>query len=408
MLKRTISLFAAAALAFGLAGCNMVIKDEDKASQVVVAKVGDTEITRGQVDEEYKVLLTSYESYGLSTSDIDADKERSFKESILDDMVAYEAMLQNAPEDLGVKALTEDELKKIDDQIEEVIKSYEDYLKQNAQGDTDEEKDKYVKDSLANIKETMGYDSGVMKNQRIRSTYLEKVKDALGKNYQPSDEEIKTKYDSMLSEQKEAVTKDMSAFSDYAGQKNQVYIPAGVHYVQNLLIGIPSDARTEISKITDETQKKQRKQEELAKIKSKADEALKKAKAKDADFTKLVDEYSDDSGSKTEPYRTEGYAVWEGNTAYVSEFTDAAMALTKAGEISDLVESDFGYHILKLVKVTEEGAVPLDDVKDTIKEMLNDDHVTSEYDSKLEEYKKASNVQEYKNKLEITASAKKK
>ena len=405
MLKRTISLFAAAVLTLGLAGCNMVIKDEEKASQVVVAKVGETEITRAQVDAEYDVLLASYASYGLSTSDIDADTERSFKESILDDMVAYETMVQNAPDGLRVAALTDDELKEIDDQIESTIKSYEEYLTENAEGDTDEEKQQYVEESLAQVKETLGYDSGVMKNQQIRSTYLQKVKDAIGENYTPSDEEIQTKYDSMLSEQKEAVTEDMSAFSDYAGQDNQVYIPAGVHYVQNLLIEIPSDARTEISQIEDETEKEQRKQEELAKIKDEADEALKKAQADGADFAKLLDEYSDDPGSTSEPTRTEGYAVWEGNTTYVSEFTDAAMALTKTGEISGLVESDYGYHILRLVKVTEEGSVPLEDVKETIKTTLTEEYISSEYDSKLEEYKKASNVTEYKDKLEITASS---
>ena len=405
MLKRTISLFAAAVLTLGLAGCNMVIKDEEKASQVVVAKVGETEITRAQVDAEYDVLLASYASYGLSTSDIDADTERSFKESILDDMVAYETMVQNAPDGLGVAALTDDELKEIDDQIESTIKSYEEYLTENAEGDTDEEKQQYVEESLAQVKETLGYDSGVMKNQQIRSTYLQKVKDAIGENYTPSDEEIQTKYDSMLSEQKEAVTEDMSAFSDYAGQDNQVYIPAGVHYVQNLLIEIPSDARTEISQIEDETENEQRKQEELAKIKDEADEALKKAQAYGADFAKLLDEYSDDPGSTSEPTRTEGYAVWEGNTTYVSEFTDAAMALTKTGEISGLVESDYGYHILRLVKVTEEGSVRLEDVKETIKTTLTEEYISSEYDSKLEEYKKASNVTEYKDKLEITASS---
>ena len=405
MLKRTISLFAAAVLTLGLAGCNMVIKDEEKASQVVVAKVGETEITRAQVDAEYDVLLASYASYGLSTSDIDADTERSFKESILDDMVAYETMVQNAPDGLGVAALTDDELKEIDDQIESTIKSYEEYLTENAEGDTDEEKQQYVEESLAQVKETLGYDSGVMKNQQIRSTYLQKVNDAIGENNTPSDEEIQTKYDSMLSEQKEAVTEDMSAFSDYAGQDNQVYIPAGVHYVQNLLIEIPSDARTEISQIEDETEKEQRKQEELAKIKDEADEALKKAQADGADFAKLLDEYSDDPGSTSEPTRTEGYAVWEGNTTYVSEFTDAAMALTKTGEISGLVESDYGYHILRLVKVTEEGSVPLEDVKETIKTTLTEEYISSEYDSKLEEYKKASNVTEYKDKLEITASS---
>ena len=125
----------------------------------------------------------------------------------------------------------------------------------------------------------------------------------------------------------------------------------------------------------------------------------------DEDFAKLLDEYSDDPGSTSEPTRTEGYAVWEGNTTYVSEFTDAAMALTKTGEISGLVESDYGYHILRLVKVTEEGSVPLEDVKETIKTTLTEEYISSEYDSKLEEYKKASNVTEYKDKLEITASS---
>ena len=175
--------------------------------------------------------------------------------------------------------------------------------------------------------------------------------------------------------------------------------------MQNLLIEIPSDARTEISQIEDETEKEQRKQEELAKIKDEADEALKKAQADGADFAKLLDEYSDDPGSTSDPTRTEGYAVWEGNTTYVSEFTDAAMALTKTGEISGLVESDYGYHILRLVKVTEEGSVPLEDVKETIKTTLTEEYISSEYDSKLEEYKKASNVTEYKDKLEITASS---
>ena len=81
------------------------------------------------------------------------------------------------------------------------------------------------------------------------------------------------------------------------------------------------------------------------------------------------------------------------------------MALTKTGEISGLVESDYGYHILRLVKVTEEGSVPLEDVKETIKTTLTEEYISSEYDSKLEEYKKASNVTEYKDKLEITASS---
>lgn len=399
MLKRIISAVAAAAVLFTIAGCSMVFTDEEKAGQVVVAKVGDVEITRAQVEEEYNVILASYASYGLDVSDIDEETEQSFKEQILTDMVNYEVLLQKAPEDLGVEALTEEELKQIDDDIEATLKSYEEYLTQNATGDTDEEKQSYVEEAMAQLKESMGYDSGVMRNQTIRSTYISKVQDAIKEGYTPTDDEIQTKYDSMLEEQKAAVTEDMSNFSDYSGSDSQVYIPAGVHYVQNLLIEIPEDTRTEISAIEDETEKQERTDEELAKIKDEADKVLKEAKADGADFAKLIDEYSADSGSKTEPTRTEGYAVWADNTTYVQEFTDAAMALEKEGEISGLVATEFGYHILRLVKVTEEGAVPLEDVSDTIKETLIEEHTDSEYNSKLEEYTAALGAKMYTNKF---------
>lgn len=103
-----------------------------------------------------------------------------------------------------------------------------------------------------------------------------------------------------------------------------------------------------ISMKTEDTQTPQPeegpKPQELTKpqARAKVEEVLKRVKAGE-DFVALAKEYSTDPGSK----ENGGDLGWFGRGRMVPEFEKAAFAL-QAGQISEIVESPFGFHIIKV------------------------------------------------------------
>ncbi len=79
-----------------------------------------------------------------------------------------------------------------------------------------------------------------------------------------------------------------------------------------------------------------------------AKEVMVKIKSNE-DFADLAKQYSDDPGSKTK-----GGVLTDPinkNAQYVQVFKDNALKLTKDGDISDIVSSQFGYHVIKANKI---------------------------------------------------------
>jgi peptidyl-prolyl cis-trans isomerase C len=94
-------------------------------------------------------------------------------------------------------------------------------------------------------------------------------------------------------------------------------------------------------------------------MKALASDVLAKAKAPGADFVALVMQYSDDP-SKAD---NKGEMSVSQPGQFVPAFETAAQALRAPGEISGLVETEYGLHILRLVKRDPASRMAFDEVK---------------------------------------------
>lgn len=108
-----------------------------------------------------------------------------------------------------------------------------------------------------------------------------------------------------------------------------------------------------------------------ADAKKHAEQLLARAK-KGEDFASLARQFSEDTGSA----KKGGDLGWNPKGRMVKPFDDAQFAM-KPGEISDVVQSTFGYHIIK-VEGIREGDVPLAEAKHELAEKLYIDRKAAE------------------------------
>ena len=108
--------------------------------------------------------------------------------------------------------------------------------------------------------------------------------------------------------------------------------------------------------------------------KTKAQQILKDVKS-GKDFAALAKQHSQDPGS----------AVNGGDLGFfpqgqmVGPFNDAAFSL-KPGSVSDLVETQFGYHIIKVVEKQPGRTVPLEEVRPKVEQFLQHQNRESQTD----------------------------
>lgn len=165
---------------------------------------------------------------------------------------------------------------------------------------------------------------------------------------------------------------DAEAKAFYEQNSGRMQHPERVQ-VSHILIRVPQDA-------TDE---------QKAAAKKKADDLLQQIK-NGADFAQLAEANSDDPGSKARG----GALGWIQRGQTVKPFEDAAFAL-KPQQVSDVVESPFGYHIIKQTDHQDAGTVSFDEAEAQIKDYLKQQKVDAAVQAKVQELIGKAKIQRF-------------
>ena len=431
------------ALTLLLSGCALIVKDEAVDNATEIIRMGDQVITKDKVKAEVQNQLDSmayyYSLYGSSFDATSAENIAAAQEEAVNALKEDLALTAKAAE-LGLDQLTAEEEEKAKTSAQESYDSALDYVKTNMLQDSGlegEELDKAAADKLTEL--------GVSLDAYIESAKKTAVDDKLReyaiKDVAVTDEEIKTEYDSRVEKDKETYGENAGSWASAANNGTTLYYtPAGVRRVKQILTKFKDEDQTAIDDakkaqtdantavtaanakvsaaqetldtegITEEIQTQaeadlKAANEELEKantdldaankavedatnkafenIAADADEILKQLKD-GADWQTLMDEKNQDPGMKS---NEKGYAVATGMTGFDSAFVDAAMALAKPGDVSDKIKgSSYGYYIIRYDSDEAEGAVSLDDVKETISSALLSTKQNEAYNAAKEQW----------------------
>lgn len=326
-MKRILAIICIVCIAFGMVGCSRLQISRE------IATVNGRVITVA----EFKYYLENVKQQMLTEAG--AQDATAFWDAEIDGVKAGEAAKNRALEEVlrvemaCIKA-EEKELSVPDDQLKQIKNSVNlsdkeqqamfDELKKTT-GLTDELMvDLLTKTSLAGV-----YVNDIMANDA----------DALS----PSEEELKATYE-------------------------QEYV-----CVKHVLIG-NTDENADTSNLSEEDAAKAAESYKLSQ-QAKAEDVLKKAKS-GSNFEALVRAHGEDPGMADSP---NGYTFTKG--AMVPEFEEASFKLA-VGEISDLVESSYGWHIIKKYALPTSGT-DYDQAMEAVSGML----MEKKYNELLDSYK---------------------
>lgn len=402
----------------------------------VVAEVGSVKITKAEAQPVYQFLLDqavmSYAQQGQQIDTTSSEVVSTLKANTLNIMAETEALNQKLTE-LG-NPITDEERAHIN---EVAGQEYEALVQQFV------ETYNIPEDEARTTADSMGYSLFAHEYSYYRQEIEKRLRPFAVSDLTATDEEIQADYDEHLAAAKESYEASPSQFVTDVINGETIYTrPEGFRYVKNLVIGFPEEqnalitekdneyyqammdqytAQNELSAATEEMSDEDRaaleqkiegynaefdriegeieaiKKTAYEQMKPEADEILAKAQAAGADFDALMAEYSADS--PTGDLAEHGYPVGEGVTNYVQAFTNGAMALTTIGEVSGLIESDYGYHILKYNEDIPAGDVPLEEVRDAIAEHVVAEQEDEAFTVQLEAWLNEAKIKTYINRF---------
>lgn len=440
ILKRLISVFIIGASLL-MTGCGLISLNEEKDRKLIVAEVNGEKILKAAVLDEYELYTAIYGE--------DKERAKDIKKQILAQIVSRTVIMQKAKE---AGFVLNDEYR------EKAAEELESYIEEDAQRrkekDLEDEEDEDEEE--ADPTETPGESAAPIEtpeetaaptetpeetaapteapgesaeptddpNGKVKTDeeYLEEAREAFNKwlkdigltreqyleriaedlvikayldeltgDIKVEDKEVKEYYDEQLEFQTD--------YPSYRGYSSVLIVtePA-MRRVKHILIKLPDEVTDEIEELRqdkkDEDADKLR-DEKLKDIKAKAEEVLAKVKVGE-NFDILVDKHGEDPGMKNDQYK-DGYTLYR-DSSFIKEFLDESFKLKK-DETSDLVASDFGYHIIKVYEAKEDVIEKFEDIKDDIHDALLNEKKSKKSNELVEEWIEKSKIKKYEGRL---------
>jgi peptidyl-prolyl cis-trans isomerase D len=356
------------------------VRDEEGGG-VVVAEVGERRITRGEWNQAYENLIQVYRRVYQDRFSEEMIKQMRLRETALDNLINTALQLQEARR-LGLEVS--------DEELRDRIRSLP-YFQRNGS---------FSKDLYLRLLQTNRLAPADFERQQRDEMLVEAFQNFVRGTVKVSGEEVWNSYvleneqvrlEALAVDPKsfeEAVEVEEEALKEYFEANAEGFLTpekVSVAYVQVL----PEPYRDQVQVYTGDiedyydthleefsTPEELRMRHILLRVLPGAEESVRKEKTEimeglqerikaGEDFGELAKIYSEDTGSQ----KAGGDLGYVKRGKLVPEVERAAFAL-KPGEVSDIVTSSYGLHLIKVEDYRASNVEPLEDVKERIRETL--------------------------------------
>ena len=381
---------------------------DENAEPVVVAEFDGGQLLSTEVIPEFNDQLTNQIFAGYSADEV--------ADSVLQTVLSYKAaekLIALKARAEGLDQLTDEDLKQIDDQAQQLFNDQLEYYTAFVAEDGMSDEEIHA----AAIKYMAEEEQVTLQSitDELKAEWPgEKFRQQIVKDVTVSDEDVQQYYQEELAAQKETFAQYPEEFEFAHSDGDLVlYVPEGYRAVRDLMLTFETDEDEikaadlldQISQLNPESESARIRELEAeldplyAPMEAVAKEIADKLQAGES-FMAMVDQYGKDEMMEAEPVRSEGYYISENSFLFSTEFIQGSMILDQPGQVSAPLRSPAGLHLVEYLKDVTPGDVPLEQVRDAIRADALEQRQDEYYDEQITAMLEDANVRYYPERLQ--------